>query len=136
MVGYYRVNYDTDMWSTMNEALESDITQMSVTDRAHLLDDVFSLASARKLEYSVALEMTKYLKKETSHIPWEVLGNKVRTIRNVLHTDPTTFNMFRKYFRELINNAYESIDWEVRSDQQGHLDKLVLIVFSNSRLTN
>lgn len=122
-IGYYRVNYEEDMWKALNAALESDVSSMSVLDRAHLLHDAFSLAAAQQLPYSTALEMTKYLKKETSFVPWDVASSKLKGIRNLLYSNPKLYGSFKNYAIELVNDAYKNVNWTVSPADNGHLDK-------------
>lgn len=120
-VGYYRVRYEPSMWVALNNALETDIESMSVLDRAHLLNDVFSLAEAQQVSYDIALEMTKYLKKETHFVPWDVVSNKLKTIRNLLYYTEL-YPLFKNYAMKLVNEAYISIgEWDVNPEE--HLKK-------------
>jgi glutamyl aminopeptidase len=119
-IGYYRVKYEDSMWEKLNAALEKDINTMSVLDRAHLLNDVFSLAEAQQVAYDTALTMTKYLKKEESFVPWDVAASKLKAIRNLLYYTPL-YPKFKAYAVELINDVYKKVEWEV--DPEKHLDK-------------
>lgn len=119
-VGYYRVKYEQSMWESLNAALESDINTMSVLDRAHLLNDVFSLAEAQQVAYDTALTMTKYLKKEESFVPWDVAVSKLKSIRNLLYYTPI-YPQFKSYVVELIDEVYTKVDWNVNPDE--HLEK-------------
>lgn len=58
--------------------------RLSVSDRTHLLDDAFSLASAGELEYSIAMDITSYLLEESHAIPWAVANAKLTTIDTLL----------------------------------------------------
>ena len=73
--GYYRVNYPLEEWLNFANVLQNDHTVFSTKDRAHLLNDAFSLAESGHIPYSVPLSMTKYLKNEKSLIPWKTLYN-------------------------------------------------------------
>lgn len=120
-VGYYRVRYQPEMWIALNNALEADIESMSVLDRAHLLNDAFSLAEAQQVSYEIALEMTKYLKNETHFVPWDVVSNKLKTIRNLLYYTEL-YPQFKNYAMKLVNDAYVSIgEWDVKPEE--HLKK-------------
>lgn len=119
-VGYYRVKYDQTMWQSLNTALEDNVDAMSVLDRAHLLNDAFSLAEAIQIPYSTALTMTKYLKNETHFVPWDVASSKLKEIRSLLYYTEYYQN-FREYVVELVGSAYELIDIEVNPDE--HLKK-------------
>ena len=119
-VGYYRVKYEPEMWKSLNEALEQNIETMSVLDRAHLLNDVFSLAEALQVPYDTALTMTKYLKAETHFVPWDVVSSKLKSIRNLLYFTGD-YEDFKGYAVKLVDQAYKSIKFEVNPDE--HLEK-------------
>lgn len=87
-VGYYRVNYELNVWEALSAALSSKIDQFSIADRAHLLNDAFSLAEATQLPYEVPLNLTKYLAKEKYNVPWSVASSKLSSIRKLMsHTE-------------------------------------------------
>lgn len=115
-VGYYRVNYEDAMWTSLNQALESNINSMSALDRAHLLNDVFSLAEGLQTPYATALTMTKYLKSETHFVPWDVASSKIKSIRNLLYYTEH-YPKFKEYAMQLVDSAYESISWDVNPDE-------------------
>nr|CAD7423005.1 unnamed protein product [Timema monikensis] len=61
-MGFYRVNYDAQNWALLANYLNSEsFTNIHVLNRAQLLDDAFNLARAEILDYTTALEITKYL---------------------------------------------------------------------------
>jgi len=119
-IGYYRVNYDQSMWESMKDALKADINAMSVLDRAHLLNDVFSLAQGLKIDYTTALKMTEFLAYETSFIPWDVASTKLKNIRNLLY-GTEFYKEFMKYVTSLVDEAYKKVSWEV--NPENHLEK-------------
>lgn len=87
-VGYYRVNYELNEWKVLSEALSNKLDDFSTADRAHLLNDAFSLAEATQLDYEVALNLTRYLAKETRNVPWSVAATKLSQIRRLMsHTE-------------------------------------------------
>lgn len=70
LLGYYRINYDETNWKLLASYLNtSDYTNISPLNRAHLIYDAFTLARSGRLSYSVALELTNYLHRETDYIP-------------------------------------------------------------------
>lgn len=91
-VGYYRVNYALSEWKVLSEALLNKLQDFSTADRAHLLNDAFSLAEATQLEYEVALNLTKYLAKEIENVPWSVAATKLSGIRNLMSQTPSYQN--------------------------------------------
>lgn len=69
--GYYRVNYDENNWNKIKEALEQDnFDGIHVINRAQIVNDLFQLARAGIVRYSTAIDIIRYLKKETHYIPW------------------------------------------------------------------
>lgn len=67
---YYRVNYDKRNWKRIASALNSEnFGNIPPLTRSKLLSDAFVLARSGRLNYSVALEMIKYLHRETDYIP-------------------------------------------------------------------
>lgn len=119
-VGYYRVKYDESMWKKLNDALEADINSMSVLDRAHLLNDAFSLAEGTEVPYATALTMTKYLNAEDHFVPWDVASSKLNGIRNLLYYTDVN-KQFKEYVENLVDDAYTNLTWIVNPDD--HLDK-------------
>lgn len=92
-IGYYRVNYPTDMWKTFTDALVIDVNVLSISDRTNLIDDAFSLAEAQIISYTVPMELTKYLKKEREYVPWSSASSKLSKI----HTTLSSTNLNEKY---------------------------------------
>lgn len=84
-IGYYRVNYPVEEWKKLSNALVSNLSQFSISDRGHLLNDAFSLADASQLDYDVALDLTQYLKNETEYVPWRVAVAKLYDLKRSLY---------------------------------------------------
>lgn len=62
-------------------ALETgSINQIDVLSRAQLLDDAFNFAQTNQLEYSVFLDLTKFLRKDIDYIPWAAASTGFRYI--------------------------------------------------------
>lgn len=84
-VGYYRVNYPEEQWKSFGALLKEPNT-FSIADRAHLLNDAFSLAEATQLGYDLALELTRFLENEMEYVPWKVAISKLSMIRKLMYT--------------------------------------------------
>jgi len=67
---------------------------LDIPDRAHLLDDVFSLAEAGLVSYTLAMDMTKYLTSETEYVPWSVASTKFNRLCTLLASSPS-YGKFR-----------------------------------------
>lgn len=69
--GYYRVNYDLNLWKLLSDELyRGDYTKIHVANRAQLIDDSFNLARSQRLEYKVPFDILNYLINEDDYIPW------------------------------------------------------------------
>lgn len=118
--GYYRVNYEADMWTSISNALKANPFTFSVLDRAHILNDVFSLAQAGEVPYETALQMTEFLGQETSFVPWDAVATKLKNIRNLLY-NTEFYKPFLAYVNNLVDAPYSNTTWEV--DPAEHLNK-------------
>lgn len=123
-IGYYRVNYDNENWKALTNALIADVDALAVSDRSHLLNDAFNLADATHLSYDIAMDLTKYLSKETEHVPWATMSSKLISIKNLLYRRDSS-DKYLKYATELVKSAYGLVDWEVNAEQ--HSKKFVLL---------
>ena len=144
-VGYYRVNYPADVWVQFGEALVANVDTFSIGDRTGLLNDAFALADASMLKYDLALEMTRYLAKEQEYVPWATVASKMKNIRNLIY-DYQSYEditvrfyelvmssvnwwlvMLQTYVRNLVQEAYNVVGWDVPLDPTGenHMKKYV-----------
>lgn len=95
--GFYRVNYDLKNWEKLIEQLLSDHTVFDPKNRAQMLDDSMNLAAAGHLNYDVALNVTRYLTKETDLIPWKSAVSSFEYLNDMFvrtaHFDKLKVNM-------------------------------------------
>lgn len=70
--GYYRVNYDVTNWQLLVNYLQDPLnySKIASTNRAQIIDDALTLARAGKLDYRIALNLTRYLSNESEYVPW------------------------------------------------------------------
>ncbi|NXK52704.1 AMPE aminopeptidase, partial [Chauna torquata] len=121
-IGFYRVNYDNQTWTTLSTLLLNNHKNFSAADRAGILDDAFSLARAGLVNYSVPMELTKYLTNETDYLPWHRLIASVTYIANMLEDDTNLYLRFQEYFRYLVKPIVNKLGW---TDSGDHLDRLL-----------
>lgn len=71
--GFFRVNYDERNWKMIIAHLNDPehFEEISIPNRAQILDDVLNLALGGRLSYSIALDTTKYLMHEKEFVPWK-----------------------------------------------------------------
>ena len=107
------------MWQSLTKALFETRGVFSVSDRAHLINDVFALADAGQVDYSIALDLSMYLKNELDYVPWSVAASRLNAIKNLLYFT-NLYRYFVEYARQLLKGAYESVTWNV---SENHLQK-------------
>lgn len=90
VTGYYRVNYDKENWKLIIEQLmdPQSFHKISQANRAQLIDDAMNLARAEILDYTTALDITKYLNHETDYVPWKAAINNLLYIDSMLIRSP------------------------------------------------
>lgn len=93
LIGYYRVLYDTHLTTLIQEQLTRNFSAIRPLSRSQLLDDYFNLAFMGHVSLKTALELTKYLDRETHFTVWEVVFTQLRTSYNF--AGPEEFNALR-----------------------------------------
>nr|CAD7201178.1 unnamed protein product [Timema douglasi] len=124
-IGFYRVNYDARNWALLTNYLNSEsFTNIHVLNRAQLLDDAFNLARAEILDYTTALEITKYLSRETDYIPWfSALTGFTYLDRRFRGYGDYNYTVFKSYLVGLLSTTYQTLSLEEGADDD-HTTKL------------
>jgi aminopeptidase N len=100
------VNYSEANWNQLFKTLDNNHLSIHRLNRAQIIKDSLTLAKAGFLEYSFALQSTKYLKKEFDFIPWTTAMTELDYIgqmlikSNALVNDNSTIANY--------NSAYEN----------------------------
>ncbi|XP_038258635.1 endoplasmic reticulum aminopeptidase 2-like isoform X4 [Dermochelys coriacea] len=68
MNGYYIVHYEGNGWDNIIKLLDQNHTLFSHKDRVNLIHNAFQLVSAGRLSLDTALDLTRYLRHESSNI--------------------------------------------------------------------
>ncbi|XP_023935402.2 glutamyl aminopeptidase isoform X2 [Bicyclus anynana] len=110
-VGYYRVDYTADMWRNLIQELKNRSEQLTISDRSHLLNDIFALAESEYVPYAVALDLSTYLNVESDFVPWETATSILATLSERLSNTPAHDNL-EKYIQSLVKPLYEKQTWE------------------------
>ncbi|XP_038105291.1 aminopeptidase Ey-like [Culex quinquefasciatus] len=134
--GYYRVNYDNELWRRIIQQLNADHEAIPAVSRAQLLDDALKLAKARRIWPETAFEVYKYLANEVDYVPWYAAfaSDNLQYINDGLVVEPTAYRAFQFFvekithklfvemgFNELVNEPHEHqrlramvIEWSCR----------------------
>ncbi|XP_037036998.1 aminopeptidase N-like [Bradysia coprophila] len=70
--GYYRVNYDNQLWNLIIEQLNGpQYDRIHLLNRNQLIDDSFHVARSGRITFDIPLDIMNYLERETDFIPWD-----------------------------------------------------------------
>ncbi|XP_029797794.1 glutamyl aminopeptidase [Suricata suricatta] len=121
-IGFYRVNYEVPTWEWIATNLTFNHTEFSSADRASLIDDAFALARAQLLDYTKALNLTKYLKMEEDFLPWQRVISAVTYIISMFEDDKELYPVIEEYFQSQVKPIADLLGWK---DTGNHLTKLL-----------
>ncbi|XP_033344413.1 aminopeptidase N-like [Bombus vosnesenskii] len=110
--GYYRVNYEPEMWKLLSMQLNSDnYENIHVVNRAQLIDDALNMARTNRLNYTVALTLTLYLERETDYVPWQTTFRNMQFLHNMLRTS-VQYNNFMNYIRKIMKSVTSQVRYK------------------------
>ncbi|KAL1414579.1 hypothetical protein MTO96_007364 [Rhipicephalus appendiculatus] len=109
--GYYKVNYDVHNWDLIIRQLLWNHTYIHPLNRAQIQNDLFDLAKAGLVNYTVALEATKYLLKEQDYIPWKAAFEKMKDVGVRLQTTES-YSKWKGYMSSLLSANFANISWD------------------------
>lgn len=70
--GYYRVNYDAELWNLIIGQLNGPQYHLiHLLNRGQLIDDSFHVARSGRITFDIPLDIMNYLERETDHIVWD-----------------------------------------------------------------
>ncbi|XP_069599957.1 glutamyl aminopeptidase [Ranitomeya imitator] len=121
-IGFFRVNYEIPVWSNLATLLQQKHEVFTPGDRAGLIDDVFALASAEKLDYNISLDLTKYLDKETDYLPWVRVSSAISYLNDMLEGDDTIYPQFQEYLQKKVKPIANNLGW---LDEGSDIQKLL-----------
>lgn len=106
--GFYRVLYDTSMWTM----LKSGVTAKTIDSagRAELVSDAFNLANADLMLPSTALDFVTALQTEDSYIVWQAALGGLSTISLLLDEQPA-YNDFRMFVLNVTATLVSTTTW-------------------------
>ncbi|KAL6443889.1 hypothetical protein ACFW04_001722 [Cataglyphis niger] len=121
--GFYRVNYDTYSWRRLIDQLDSErFESIHVLNRAQIIDDLFNLARATYVDYELVLNASRYLTRETNHLPWKAFFNGLSYVYERFEQSEHQKHL-EKYILKILSTMYNKIGFNDRDDDK-FLDKL------------
>ena len=109
-LGIYRTKYDSRNFRLILGQLQKDHTQIPISSRAALIDDIFALSRATLVNVTDAYEMIRYLKNETEFVPWK-MALAAMNQQEVLFAEHDILADVQQYFLDLILPIYDQIGW-------------------------
>ncbi|NWQ66366.1 AMPN Aminopeptidase, partial [Neopipo cinnamomea] len=109
--GYFRVNYNQENWDQLLSQLSIDHKVFPVINRAQIIDDAFSLARAKYVSVTLALNTTRFLSRETAYMPWEAALNNLQYLQ-LMFDRSEVFGPMTKYMQMQVTplfNHYKNI---------------------------
>jgi len=94
--GFYRVNYESNHWDYLAQLLKDRPLFFKQIDRAGLLDDAFEFGRAAVMDYTTILNLTQFLNKERSYVPWVVAFEGFAYLRDRM-VNSNVYNMLERY---------------------------------------
>ncbi|CAN7984588.1 unnamed protein product [Ixodes hexagonus] len=117
--GFYRVNYEASNWAALGQQLHTQHEALSASDRAGLLDDAFTLARARELNVSVAMDLSGYLSRERDFAPWATALPHLLELYRLAEDSPWQ-PLLQKHLLALLGPAVQALGWQ---DEGSHLER-------------
>ncbi|XP_038935612.1 thyrotropin-releasing hormone-degrading ectoenzyme isoform X1 [Rattus norvegicus] len=108
--GYFRVNYDLRNWRLLIDQLIRNHEVLSVSNRAGLIDDAFSLARAGYLPQNIPLEIIRYLSEEKDFLPWHAASRALYPLDKLLDR-MENYNIFNEYILKQVATTYSKLGW-------------------------
>lgn len=143
--GYYRVNYEPDMWTSILTALKaanhsgihvSNRAQVRKTllsydrrnsfnvrlfsRRAKIVDDVLNLARADYVDYTLALQTVQYLEQERHYLPWLAAFNNLAYVYRRIG-GAANRTEYQKWMIRLSEHAFQQLSFN-ESSRDSQLD--------------
>ncbi|CAH1252129.1 TRHDE [Branchiostoma lanceolatum] len=125
--GYYRVNYDVTNWRLLTEDLNSDNFQnIPAQSRSGLIDDAFNLVRSGDLTPAVALNLSRYLKRERDYLPW-LAAERAFGYLHMMMADTNGSSDLKVYVQSLVTPIYHELGWENSGDHTTMLNGLTVL---------
>ncbi|XP_053674430.1 aminopeptidase N-like [Anopheles nili] len=104
--GYYRVNYDNELWLKITAALLNNSTIFHAINRAQFIDDALNNARSGRLDYQVALHLLGYLSNEVDYIPLAAVDRNFALL-DILLKDTDSYVLWHKFCLDLFGPIYK-----------------------------
>ena len=101
----------------ISRALQENHLQIHRLNRAQIIKDSLTLARANLMDYPFALDITRYLLKETEFIPWSPAIAELTYLGQMLQKTDAS-NTFKTFMIKLLVNLFERLGLESGSNDE------------------
>ncbi|XP_017290340.1 glutamyl aminopeptidase [Kryptolebias marmoratus] len=129
-MGFYRVNYDDDMWTAISQQLQTNHLEFDAADRTSYIDDVFALARADLVNYGNAFNLTMYLRNESDYIVWNRVASSIAYVRDMLSNKKELYLQFQELFRKHVKPISTRLGWKDEGTQTERLLRETVLTIS------
>ncbi|XP_055597305.1 LOW QUALITY PROTEIN: aminopeptidase N-like [Uranotaenia lowii] len=110
--GYYRVNYDTQSWNLLSQALQQDHNQIPKLSRAQLINDCLYFVLHKQLPVEILLDILSYLPHEKGLVPLKAGFKGFRTLSRLIRGNDLEQSyigmqtkILEQLYRSMLNNT-------------------------------
>ncbi|XP_023649534.2 glutamyl aminopeptidase-like isoform X1 [Paramormyrops kingsleyae] len=121
-MGFYRTNYNSNIWDSVNQYLTTNHSVFTAVDRCGYIDDIFALARADVVDYGAAFNLTKYLSSEKDYIVWARVASSISYLQDMLMDDDDLYPKFQKHFRDQVLTVVRELGW---TDTGSQIERLL-----------
>ncbi|XP_004398356.1 PREDICTED: aminopeptidase N [Odobenus rosmarus divergens] len=109
VTGYYLVNYDEENWRRIQTQLQTNLLVIPVINRAQVIHDTFSLASAQKVPVTLALNSTLFLIQEREYMPWEAALSSLSYFK-LMFDRSEVYGPMKTYLRKQVTPLFDHFE--------------------------
>lgn len=118
-VGYYRVNYNKEMWFEIIADLHSNNrseskAKIATSQRAQLIDDSIDFSFSGRLPFEMSLNLLQYITNEDDYRGWEAAINALNRLNNAI-IGTEYCGRFLTFVRSLLKDKYDFYGLKVKS---------------------
>ncbi|XP_050293698.1 uncharacterized protein LOC126734205 [Anthonomus grandis grandis] len=133
--GFYRVDYDSSLWSAIKSQLHSNHLAIDVLNRAQLISDGYNFARSTRSggyqgwNYTGLMDLLSYLKYEEDYYPWYAAITGNNHVLQRIGYDSEEGKHFQIWMLKLMTNVYKTVPFDVLdSSNQVYTMKQILIL--------
>lgn len=123
-IGYYRVNYDENLWKNIIKELNNTSTSIHKLNRAQIIDDAFNMIKTNRMNASIFMELLQALQGEYEYVPLQSFLNGISAIDYYFNdNDNSTYNNFASFVKDTLQSVYNRLTPE-ELPHDSYVDKL------------